>query len=43
MQANKVVAYASQRLKPYERNYPTHDLQLVIMVLHWKYEVITYI
>jgi len=25
---DKVVAYAPQQLKPYEKNYPTHDLEL---------------
>nr|GFC47326.1 Gag protease polyprotein [Tanacetum cinerariifolium] len=25
----KVIAYASRQLKPYELNYPTHDLELV--------------
>ncbi|KAG8499496.1 hypothetical protein CXB51_005958 [Gossypium anomalum] len=28
MQSGKVVAYASRQLKPYEKNYPTHDLEL---------------
>nr|GEX79901.1 hypothetical protein [Tanacetum cinerariifolium] len=29
MQHGKVIAYASRQLKPYEANYPTHDLELV--------------
>ncbi|KAL9253722.1 Transposon Tf2-9 polyprotein-like protein [Drosera capensis] len=28
MQHDKVIAYASRQLKPYEINYPTHDLEL---------------
>jgi hypothetical protein len=28
MQGNNVVTYASTQLKPHERNYPTHDLEL---------------
>ena len=32
MQDNKVVAYASRQLKPHEQNYPTHDLELVVVV-----------
>ncbi|GJU96352.1 putative nucleotidyltransferase, ribonuclease H, partial [Tanacetum coccineum] len=28
MQNCKVIAYASRQLKPYEANYPTHDLEL---------------
>nr|GEY17075.1 retrotransposon protein, putative, Ty3-gypsy subclass [Tanacetum cinerariifolium] len=28
MQHGKVIAYASRQLKPYEANYPTHDLEL---------------
>ena len=27
MQDGKVVAYASRQLKPYERDYATHDLE----------------
>ena len=32
MEHGKVVAYASRQLKPYERNYPTHDLKLVAVI-----------
>ncbi|RVW64128.1 Retrovirus-related Pol polyprotein from transposon 297 [Vitis vinifera] len=32
----KVVAYASRQLKPYERNYPTHDLELAAVVFALK-------
>src|ERR1043165_5366974 len=32
MQNGKVVAYASRQLKVYERNYPTHDLELAAIV-----------
>ncbi|RVW73465.1 Transposon Ty3-G Gag-Pol polyprotein [Vitis vinifera] len=32
MQHGKVVAYASRQLKPYERNYPTHDLEKTYVV-----------
>jgi hypothetical protein len=32
-QNGKVVAYASQQLKSYELNYPTHDLELAGVVL----------
>ena len=32
MQEGKVVAYASRQLKPHEKNYPTHDLELVAIV-----------
>ncbi|OMO55593.1 reverse transcriptase [Corchorus capsularis] len=36
MQNEKVVAYASRQLKPYERNYPTHDLELAAVVFALK-------
>jgi len=29
---NKVVAYASRQLRIHERNYPTHDLELAVLV-----------
>ena len=36
MQTGYVVAYASKQLKPHERNYPTHDLELVVVVFALK-------
>ena len=36
MQDRKVVAYASKQLKPHEHNYPTHDLELVVVVFALK-------
>ena len=36
MQNDKVVAYASRQLKPYEQNYPTHDLELAAIVIALK-------
>ncbi|KAD4178969.1 hypothetical protein E3N88_27560 [Mikania micrantha] len=44
MQHGKVIAYASRHLKPYEVNYPTHDLELAAVVFalkiwrHYLYE-----
>jgi hypothetical protein len=32
MQDNRVFAYASRALRPYEQNYPTHDLELAVVV-----------
>nr|GEY16112.1 hypothetical protein [Tanacetum cinerariifolium] len=32
----KVIAYASRQLKPYEVNYPTHDLELAAVVFVFK-------
>nr|CAN61139.1 hypothetical protein VITISV_009489 [Vitis vinifera] len=36
MQHGRVVAYASRQLKPYERNYPTHDSELADVVFALK-------
>jgi hypothetical protein len=32
MQDNRVIAYASRALRPHEQNYPTHDLELTVVV-----------
>ncbi|KAF3623602.1 RAB GTPase B1C [Capsicum annuum] len=32
MQRGKVIAYVSRQLKPHEKNYPTHDLELAAVV-----------
>jgi hypothetical protein len=32
MQENRVIAYASWALRPHEKNYPTHDLELAAVV-----------
>ena len=36
MQHGRVIAYASRQLKDYEKNYPTHDLELVVVVFALK-------
>ncbi|XP_024965888.1 uncharacterized protein LOC112506091 [Cynara cardunculus var. scolymus] len=36
MQRGKVIAYASRQLKDYEKNYPTHDLELAAVVFGLK-------
>ncbi|KAA3467023.1 DNA/RNA polymerases superfamily protein [Gossypium australe] len=36
MQEGKVIAYASRQLKPNEKNYPIHDLELAAMVFSLK-------
>ncbi|XP_052726210.1 uncharacterized protein LOC128194683 [Vigna angularis] len=36
MQEKKVVAYASRQLKVHEKNYPTHDLELAVVVFALK-------
>ncbi|GJS65142.1 retrotransposon protein, putative, ty3-gypsy subclass [Tanacetum coccineum] len=36
MKHGKVIAYASRQLKPYEVNYPTHDLELAAVVFYLK-------
>ncbi|XP_020094102.1 uncharacterized protein LOC109714088 [Ananas comosus] len=36
MQYGRVIAYASRQLKNYEKNYPTHDLELAAVVFALK-------
>ncbi|KAI3670853.1 hypothetical protein L1987_87495 [Smallanthus sonchifolius] len=36
MQRGKVIAYASRQLKTHEMNYPTHDLELAVVVFALK-------
>ena len=36
MQNGKVIAYASRQLKEYEKNYPTHDLELAAVIFALK-------
>ncbi|KAH0700890.1 hypothetical protein KY284_015105 [Solanum tuberosum] len=49
MQHGKVIAYGSRQLWPHEKNYPTHDLELAIVVFslkiwrHYLYGVHVYI
>ncbi|KAA3470716.1 integrase [Gossypium australe] len=41
MKDGKVITYASCQLKPHKRNYPTHDLELVVIMfalnIWWNY------
>jgi len=32
LQENRVIAYASRALRPHEINYPTHDLELAVVI-----------
>jgi len=36
MQHGHVIAYASRQLKPHEKNYPTHDLELAAVIFNIK-------
>ena len=36
MQDGKVIAYASRQLKPHEKKYPVHDLELAAVILALK-------
>jgi hypothetical protein len=37
MKDGKVIAYGSRQLKKHERNYPTHDLELAVVVFALKF------
>ena len=37
MQNDIVIAYASRQLKKHEENYPTHDLELAVVVFALKF------
>ncbi|KAJ1684802.1 hypothetical protein LUZ63_016192 [Rhynchospora breviuscula] len=36
MQDDRVIAYASRQLRPHEKNYPTHDLELAAVIFALK-------
>ena len=36
MQHGKVIAYASRQLRPHEKSYPVHDLELAAVVFALK-------
>ena len=36
MQRGRVISFASRQLKPHERNYSTHDLELVAVIFALK-------
>ena len=43
MQEEGVVAYASQKLENHERDYPTHDLELVVVLVVvkiWRHDLV---
>ena len=43
MQEEGVVAYASEKLENHERDYPTHDLELVVVLVVvkiWRHDLI---
>ena len=40
MQDGRVIAYEARKLKDHELNYPTHDLELPVVVhalVHWRH------
>ncbi|KAL5540955.1 hypothetical protein UlMin_044247 [Ulmus minor] len=43
MQHDKVVAYASRQLKPHEKNYPTHDLELAAFEIFTDHKSLKYL
>jgi len=36
MKRGRVISFTSRQLKPHERNYPTHDLELAVVIFALK-------
>ena len=36
MQVGKVIAFSSRQLRVHEKNYPTHDLELEVVLCRFK-------
>ena len=36
MQVGKVIAFSSRQLRVHEKNYPTHDLELEVVLYRFK-------
>ena len=36
MQNEKEIAYVSRQLKKHEQNYPTHDLEMTVVIIYFE-------
>ena len=43
IQSGRVVSYASRQLKKHEQNYPTHDLEMAVVIFALRFRDITFI